>query len=187
MIWLLSTLGWAKKALTALLDLARAYPVHAALIAALCLAGWQWHGKDKAIDQRDAARAETAKIITAQKQAKTAQAKADLANVKNQTERNKDITHGLAVIEAARRDAVADYARRNPVRLCANAGSRASAAEAPGVHPDPQGTAGPGDAPGVVAVTFADLDTLSTAAVRGATCTGFLTGLVDEGLAVAVD
>ena len=52
---ILSTLGWAKKALTALLDLARRNPWQALTIALLVALAWQWHGKGQALDQRDAA------------------------------------------------------------------------------------------------------------------------------------
>lgn len=54
MIWLLNALGWAKTALTVLMDLARRYPLQMALIALLCLSGWLWRGWDKAEARIDA-------------------------------------------------------------------------------------------------------------------------------------
>ena len=55
---LLKLLGigkWLREAAGGVFSLVRRYPLAAALIASLCLAGWFWHGKSKAIEQRDAA------------------------------------------------------------------------------------------------------------------------------------
>ncbi|MBS4048061.1 MAG: hypothetical protein KG075_17075 [Alphaproteobacteria bacterium] len=54
---LLGLWRWLREALSALLSLAGRYPWQAALIASLCLSGWLWHGKGKALAERDAARA----------------------------------------------------------------------------------------------------------------------------------
>lgn len=66
MIWLLGIGRWLKKAATALFGVVARYPWQAALIAALCLAGWFLHG-------RTDARSELAAIKAAQEQAHGAQ------------------------------------------------------------------------------------------------------------------
>ena len=73
---LLKLLGigkWLKEAATALLRIAGRHPWQAALIAALCLSGWQWQGKRAALAERDVARAETAKALAAGIKARDAQ------------------------------------------------------------------------------------------------------------------
>lgn len=47
-LFILTALGWAKAALTAILDLARRYPREMAIVALLCLAAWLWQGWNKA-------------------------------------------------------------------------------------------------------------------------------------------
>lgn len=54
MIWLLKALGWAKTALTVLVDLARRYPCQVALVVALAACAWLWRGWDKAEARIDA-------------------------------------------------------------------------------------------------------------------------------------
>lgn len=74
MIWLklLGVFGWLKKAAGALLGLVRTYPLQCALIAAMCLAGWLWRGKQHAIADRDAARATIADMTAKAKAARQA-------------------------------------------------------------------------------------------------------------------
>ena len=55
MIWLLGALGWLRKALSAALALVARYPLQCALVASLALLAWTWHGRSKAIGQRDSA------------------------------------------------------------------------------------------------------------------------------------
>lgn len=68
--------GWLKclsEAFSALLGLARRYPLQAALVVALCACGWLWHGnnvRDRKIAQRDA---QIAEMLDAQKAATAAQ------------------------------------------------------------------------------------------------------------------
>ena len=54
-IWLLGALGWLKRAFSAALALVTRYPLQCALVASLALLVWTWHGRSKAIGQRDAA------------------------------------------------------------------------------------------------------------------------------------
>ena len=73
---LLKLLGigrWLKQAATALLGLIRRYPWQAALIAALCLAGWQYSGKQNALADLAAERLAHAETIKAGEQAYAAQ------------------------------------------------------------------------------------------------------------------
>jgi hypothetical protein len=192
MIWLklLGLFGWLKKTATALLGVAGRYPWQAALIASLCLSGWLWHGKGKAIGERDAARAETtalkASYVKAQADAAQAQRAADQANVASQTARNEKLELTYAQTETARRNAVADYIAGHRVRACP-AQSAASGSAQAGVHPDPAEPADSTETAGLVTVTTIDLDSLTAGAVHGAKCTGFLNTLIAEGLAKAAD
>jgi len=70
---LLGLANWLKEAATALLSLIRRYPWQAALIAALCLAGWQYRGKQHALADLAAERLAHAETIKAGQQAYAAQ------------------------------------------------------------------------------------------------------------------
>lgn len=178
MIWLrlLGGLRWLRSVIAT-------HPYQAIILVLLCGLFWQ----HRAIGERDdtiAARdARIAALIRASDEAAAKQAAQNRANVGVQTERNKEVTHDLAIVEAARRDAVRDYAAANRCVMRPKGDQRAAIPA--GVHPDPQGAAIAGPVADMVAVTPQDLDTLAAGAVRGATCTGFLNTLVDEGLAVA--
>lgn len=173
------------KALERLLGLFRwllAHPWQAALIVAVCACVWQY----RAIGQRDgviAARdARIASLIKASDESAAKQAAQNRANIGVQSERNKEVTNDLAIVEAARRDAVRDYAAANRCIVRPKGDQRPAIAAS--VHPDPEGAVVAGPAADMVAVTPQDLDKLAAGAVRGASCTGFLNTLVDEGLAV---
>ena len=124
MIWLLSTLGWLRKAATALFDLARRYPLAAALIASLCLSGWLWHGKGKALAERDAARAQISAMIEASKQATELALKERAANQAAfaKLKKEADNGHSTALADADRR--TADF-----IRLRRQSGSCAAKAD----------------------------------------------------------
>ncbi len=67
-LFLLGALGWLKRAFSAALALITRYPLQAALLVALLACGWLWHGKGKAIEQRDvqiAGRAADRKAVAA--------------------------------------------------------------------------------------------------------------------------
>ena len=129
------------------------------------------------------ARAETASLIIAQKQAEAAQKAANIANVRTQIERNKGITNAHAINQTAVANAVADYKRLHP----ASAACSTRRTPAPGLHPDTEAPAGPGYLAGLLTITSDNFDRTTAAAVRGAECTGFLNTLVSEGLAVGVE
>ena len=183
MIWLLGIGKWLREAATALLGIVRAYPLQTALIAALCLAGWQWRGKRAALDERDAARAEVVsqryKFEQAQKQAEAAQAKSDLSNLDGQLAANKKLDDNHANLENERRAAVAAFAARLP-KATGGPPCRASVA---GVHSDP-GQAVEGRADSDLAVKPEQLEALSKTEMQNAERGAFLRGLVEQGLAV---
>lgn len=129
-LWLLSALGWVKTAFTALIDLARRYPMQAALIASLCLNVWLWRGWDKA-------EARYANFVAkAEKASKEARAKQIALNqamqAKYETLAEKaDHAHAIELADA--RSRAAAYANRNGVRsYCqGSAGQTSSPAEGP--------------------------------------------------------
>lgn len=126
---LLGVWGWLKQALGALLDLIRRYPLAAALIAALCLSLWLWRGKERAEGERDKARAETAQVIAASKQALAQQiALNEATKAKYEAAAEKaDHDYRIALADADRR--TDDYIRNNRMRQAG--GSGASVANAP--------------------------------------------------------
>jgi hypothetical protein len=155
------------------------------LAIALCvsLVGnlWLWRGWNAEQDGREA---DKAAYVKAQKDAAAKQHKLDLANTEAQTERNKELENAHAQTEIATRGAVADYIARNRLRPTCRPASGAGKA---GVHPDPAAPVEASPLADMVAVSPTDLDKLATGAVRGAECTGFLNGLIAEGLAKAAD
>lgn len=173
---LLGIWRWLKSGLSALLSLAGRYPWQAALIASLCLSGWLWHGKDKALAERDAARADLATITAAQKEAaaKAKQARADAEKL------TKDLAHATdqhaADLDAISRRALADRMRAKAPR-CASSGPVAPAL--------PDGAQGdPGSDTGGVYFTAAEADNLRRHEVRSTSCEGWARGLIAEGVAV---
>ena len=127
---------WLREAAGRVFSLIGRYPLHAAIIVSLALAGAFWHGGNVARGERDMARAETASLIMAQKQAEAAQKAANIANVRTQIERNKGITNAHAINQTAVANAVADYKRLHP----ATAACSARRAAAPGVRSDTPST-----------------------------------------------
>ena len=174
---------WLREATGRVFSLVGRYPLQAALAASLALAGAFWHGGNVARGERDTARAETASLIMAQKQAEAAQKAANIANVRTQIERNKGIANAHTINQVAVANAVADYKRLHP----ATAACSSRRAPAPGMRPDTQASAGPGDLAGLLTITSDNFDRATAAAVRGAECTGFLNTLVSEGLAIEVE
>ncbi len=156
---LLKLLGigkWLKEALWRVVGLIGRYPLHAALIASLCLAGWLWRGKQSALAERDAARAETAQVIKAGQQALDAQIKlhdeTKAAYAAKAKEANDDYAKDLAAASTA-----ADrYANANRVRkVCV---SRPSETSASAENTDPGiSEVAPAETE-LVAITRADFD-----------------------------
>jgi hypothetical protein len=171
---LLGLWRWLKSGLSALLSLAGRYPWQAALIASLCLAGWLWHGKGKALAERDAARADLATITAAQKEAaqKAKQARADAEQL------TKDLAHATDQ-HAADLDAISRRALslRTKAPRCASSGTVAAA-----VPDDPAHD--PGADTGGVYFTAAEADLLRRHEVRSTACHAWGQALIDAGVAV---
>lgn len=176
MIWLLSTLGWLRKAATALFDLARRYPLAAALIASLCLAGWLWHGKGNAMAERDAARAEIAAMVEANKVATERAKEARAATEKLSKELADATDQHAADLDAISRRALADRMRAKAPRCDASGATAATVPDGSQVDL--------GDNSGGVYFTAAEADNLRRHEVRSTTCEGWARGLIAEGLAV---
>jgi len=179
----------ATEAVSGLLRIIRDHPWQAALIAALVLSGWLWRG-------RQAARVEAAhweQAFTDQKAAyEKAQADALLAQIaadKREFELKTLLAEkadDLSRISTERtRIAVADYARRNTVRLCpqtpASGGGGTGSVGVPGGPGQPAREETPAD---WIAITRPDLDALAEQAVQGAVKTEFLNAAVAAGWAV---
>lgn len=180
MTWLLSLLGIgglgaaalffipgllprAIEAAGALLGVVRRNPWQAALIVAVLALGWTWHGKSKAIGQRDAARAQVALWKDANAKA-TAWAKAEAARKDQLAETAKDNANAaLKPSLAAGQAATARYADSH--RCLRAADSRGVNADLPRPVPvagQPSRDGGPDD----VAVTRRDLDICTANTLR---------------------
>ena len=185
-ILLLKLLGisaWIKKGAYALLCGIKRCPLHAALIASLCLSGWLWRGKQSAIAERDAARAETVALQTkfdrAQEQAEVKQNTADKSNLGGQLAGNKKLDDNHANLENVRRNSVTAFAARLP-KATGGPPCRASAA---GVHSGP-GQAIEGRADSDLAIKPEQLEAISRTEMQNSERGQFLRGLVEQGLAV---
>ena len=157
-ILLLKLLGitrWLKEAIWRVAGIAGRYPWQAALIASLCLSGWLWRGKQSALAERDAARDETARVITAGQQALAAQIKlhdeTKAAYAAKAKEANDDYAKDLAAASTA-----ADrYANANRVRkVCVSRPSETSGPAEDNHSAVPEVPA----AETLVAITRADFD-----------------------------
>ena len=115
-----SLLKRAIEAATAMLGIVGRYPWQCAMIAALCLAGWQWRGKNEALAERDVAIAgrasDRAAYVTAQKEAAAKAIAAKIATEARWRAQSKeaDLAHATALESA--RSAVDRYANANRVR-----------------------------------------------------------------------
>ena len=178
-------MGGLIKRLTAAFAWATASTAHL-LIVALCVSllgnAWLWRGWSH---EQAGRKADLAAYVAAQIEAGRAQDRASAANIATQTDRNAKVNHANDIAETNRRSDLDRYIAGNrvPTQTC-RAPSGASAA---GLHPDSPVAVDAGPAAELVTITPADLDKLSTAALRGAESTAFLNGLVGEGLAVVVD
>jgi hypothetical protein len=174
---LLGVWRWLKSGLGTLLSLALRYPLQAALIVALVACGWLWHGKGKALAERDAARAQIATIAAAQQEAadKAKQARADAEQL------TKDLAHATdqhaADLDAISRRALADRMRGQAAR-CASSGTVAAAVPS---HSESD----PGADTGGVYFTAAEADTLRRHEVRSTACHAWGQALIEAGVAVA--
>lgn len=175
-LWLLGALGWLRKAAGALRKYIRVYPREAIIVALLCLSGWLWHGKGKALAELGTARAENAAILDANKVA-TERANEARATTEKLSKELADATDQHAAdLDAISRRALADRMRAKAPR-CDASGAIAAAV--------PDGSANdPGANSGGVYFTAAEADNLRRHEVRSTSCEGWARGLIAEGLAV---
>ena len=176
MIWWLSALGWLRKAARAALDLARRYPLQAALILAVAACGWLWHGKGKALAERDAARAEVAAMVEANNVATERAKEARAATEKLSKELADATDQHAADLDAISRRALADRMRAKAPRCDASGAIAATVPDNPANDP--------GANSGGVYFTATEADNLRRHEVRSTTCEGWARGLIAEGLAV---
>ena len=180
MIWLLSALGWAKKALTALLDLARRYPLQVALIASLCLAGWLWWGKREALSDLAAEKASHALTIKAGKDALAAQIALTKKTEAAYKAAAKDADNDHAKDLALAADRTERFISGNRVRkACAGNVAARPAAEGPVA----ENSDGPGISADMVAVTAEDVRVCTVNTVRLQSVREWGQELVAKGLA----
>lgn len=137
------------------------------------------HGKHKA--QKVLASTEQA-YRNAQADAAKAQAERDARQVATNEAVNKGSTDDNAQRVYIARSAVAAYARLHPVNRCSPGETKPAT-----VPSDPGVDAVPGDAPGMVAVTVADLNTLAAGTVRAESCRAWGQSMISAGLAEAGD
>lgn len=148
------------KALAGLLwAYARQYPWQTALIISLCLSGWLWRGKAKAIEQRDAWHLafdkQKAAYIAAQREAEAKAIAAKLAQEAKDEQRRKDADNALKQDLADDRRRADVYAGRMRCQAPRSAPSGANLSSAPEA---PQVVAGPGVTTELVGITRDDFD-----------------------------
>jgi hypothetical protein len=136
-----------------------------------------WQGKYTTLE---------ANYQAAQKDAAAKAAAARAANEETTRQLAERTDDANSQAQSAASDAVARYAAAHIVRPCGTP----SAPGRPAAAPVPSGPAvdpGAGPAPDMVAVSRADLDQLTQAAVRAAGARNWAQSLIDRGLAVPVD
>jgi hypothetical protein len=182
MIWLklLGVLNWVKKALTAFLDLARRYPLQAALIASLCLAGWLWWGKREALSDLAAEKASHALTIKAGKDAYAAQVALHAKDLAAFKAAKKDTDDAHKPKLAAALDRTDRYSADNSLRkACARFIPASPAAEGPVAESSDE----PGISADMVAVTAEDVRVCTVNTVRLQSVWEWGQELVAKGLA----
>lgn len=179
---LLPLWNWLRGAAGALFSLARRYPLQAALIASLCLAGWLWRGWDqeKARHRADLAAAdETMRQFRA---ASDANAAAALAQVKAAEARSlaaaKENTHVETEIRTVYRDRAGTYADRMRLdKVCRSDPSAPASPDPAPVDHRPSGEA--------VVLERADFNQLVANTARLEAVHEWGEGLIRDGTAVA--
>ena len=128
MMWLLSALGFVRKALQAAFSAVMRYPREAAIVLLLVASAWLWWGKGNANDRADACAAgraaERASYVAAGKEAERLARAAKAAQEAKYTQLAKDADHGYETALVDARAATADYIARNRVRAQAAGDSR---------------------------------------------------------------
>lgn len=150
---------WLREAATGLFSAVRTYPREAAIVALLLALAWTWHGKSKAIEQRDVARAEVVsqryKFEQAQQEAEAKAIAAKLAQEAKDEQRRKDADNALKQDLADDRRRADVYAGRMRCQAPRSAPSGANLSSAPEA---PQVVAGPGVTTELVGITRDDFD-----------------------------
>jgi hypothetical protein len=180
MIWLLSALGWAKKALTALLDLARKHPWQAGLLVALLIAGWQWRDKREALSDLAAEKTSHALTIKAGKDAYAAQVALHAKDLAAFKAAKKDTDDAHKPKLAAALDRTDRYSADNSLR---KACARFIPARPPSESPIAESSDGPGIPADMVAVTAEDVRVCTVNTVRLQSVREWGQELVAKGLA----
>lgn len=172
---------WLKEAITSLVSLIGKYPLQSALIASLCLAGWQWRGKQAALAELAAEKqahaeqlAEIDKAIVANAAAQRAQKAAWEARSLGLAKENRHVEEKLRATLGTR--AAAHAGRMRLDQVC-----RRDTSAAPGPDPAPLDH-GPG--PDAVILERRDYDTLIDNTVRLQAAHEWGVTLIRDGAAV---
>lgn len=169
-LFLLTALGWAKTALTALVDLVRRYPREMALIALLCLSAWLWRGWDKAEARIDA-------METAAKQSETLHRAAIKAQQDKFDRLKKETDDGYKAALADAGDRTDRFIAANRLRgkSCAPQAAAPSQGEGAGSPEKPAAEA-------FVAVTEADVKVCGSLYAYSLASYEWAQGLIREGV-----
>lgn len=174
MMWLLSAWGGVKR----LFGIAARYPLQAAIIALLCLAGWLYMGKQSALDavaKRDA-------TITHMEAASKIATAAQIALNKAVTDKQTEIARLTDANETNRRD-VADRSSDYAGRMSAKSYCR----EATAATQSDTAQSGDGTSADAVVVTRSDFDILTGNTARLMDVKAWGDKMIGEGLAVPVE
>ena len=162
-LWLISALGWLRRAAQALAGLVVRYPLQAVIVAELVACVWLWSGWNGAIAERDAIRLDLNAIKAASEQAahnaKVAH-DADEARYKALAERKDDEARKAIADARAAADA---YIRAHRVR---GAAGSAHGTAAPAESGSAASADGQGSAPDMVAVTADDVRICTSNTIR---------------------
>lgn len=176
----LSILLGVRKAVRALLDLARTHPWQAALIVALVACGWQTWRLSTCKQSLQVARAEIAAIRDAQNKAAK-----DQSAVNHEPARR---SAAIAEVSNATAPVYLDAVRRaGSDRVRVSARCPTSAADMPGTDRPASGDDGDASASGMVSVAADDWDKLVAATGQAAMCVRAGQALIAAGVAVEGD
>jgi len=164
MMWALSLLGIARKALQAVFSLARAYPLQAALIASLCLAGWFWRGEQRWHREALSAQATIQQIKAAQVEALRNAMIAKAAQEQIYATKAKEADHAKDELQARVDVAASRYADTHRVRVASGCVTSGTSATAEVIIPE--GADRSGEAADMVAVSRDDFDTMNENTAR---------------------
>lgn len=179
MTWALWLLGAARNAFSALFDLVARYPWQTACIVLLCLSGWLWHGKSRAIEKYHAAQATIAAMDAASKMNLAAAWAQKIATEARyaQLAKESDDAHARELAQA--NDALDRYIATHRVRP-----DQGGVSPAPAVAQG-NGAQVPADLPAsAVVVSEADLRICNARTADAVAAHDWARSLIDKGLAV---